>query len=94
MGFKFFEGELMESFAVRADNLEFVSQSLSDLVPTLQKAIYSEDEITAEELEAVSNYVEELNRVAFRRANPLKGFWFKVTLHVKPKHHRMIWSFE
>ena len=94
MGFKFFEGELMEEFAIRADNLEFVSQSLSALVPSLQKAIYSEAPMSAEELEAVSAYVEELNRVAFRRANPLKGFWFKLTLHVKPKHSRMIWSFK
>ncbi len=94
MGFKFFEGELLEEFATRADNLEFVSQSLSELVPLLQKAIYSEAEMTPEELEAVSSYVEELNRVAFRRANPLKGFWFKMTLHFKPKHHRMIWSFK
>ena len=94
MGFKFFEGELMEDFAVRADNLEFVSQSLSALVPSLQKAIYSDAEVTAEELEAAAAYVEELNRVAFRRANPIKGFWFKLTLHIKPKHHRMIWSFK
>ncbi len=94
LGFKFFEGELLEDFAIRADNMEFVSLSLSDIVPILQKGIYSEDALTVEEHAAVYAYVKELDRAAFRRANPIKAFWYKLTLHWKPKHQKMIWSFK
>lgn len=94
MGFKFFEGEMLEEFATRADNLEFVSLSLREIAPILQKALYSEEEMTAEELAAVADYVAELDKTAFRRANPIKGFWYKLTLQKKPKHRTMIWSFK
>ena len=50
--------------------------------------------MTAEELAAVADYVAELDKTAFRRANPIKGFWYKLTLQKKPKHRTMIWSFK
>lgn len=92
-GFKFFEGELLEDFARRSDNLELAPVSLSAVVPILQKALYSQAELTESEREAVADYVFALDKAVFRRANPFKAFWFKLTLQWKPKHKSMIWKF-
>lgn len=92
-GFKFFEGELLEDFARRADNLKLAPVELKPIVPILQKALYSDLPLTEAEREAVVEYVYALDKAVFRRANPFKAFWFKLTLKVKPRHKSMIWSF-
>lgn len=92
-GFKFFEGELLEDFARRVDNLELAPLPLKEIVPTLQKALYSEAELTEEERASVAEYVRALDRTSFRKANLFKKFWYKWTLRKKPKHTQMIWSF-
>ncbi|MBQ8894928.1 MAG: transglutaminase domain-containing protein [Clostridia bacterium] len=92
-GFKFFEGELLEDFARRSDNLKIAPEKLEPIVPILQKALYSQLPLTEEEREAVADYVFALDKVVFRRANPLKAFWYKLTLKVKPRHKAMIWDF-
>ena len=92
-GFKFFEGELLEDFARRSDNLKLAPEKLEPIVPILQKALYSELELTEEEREKVADYVFALDKAVFRRANPIKAFWFKITLAAKPSHKAMIWSF-
>ena len=93
-GFKFFEGEILEEFARRADNLEFTEQSISAIVPTLQKALYSPAEISEEERQTVASYVMELSKSAFRYANIFKKVWYMWTLWKKPKYAQMIWSFK
>lgn len=93
-GFKFFEGELLEEFARRADNLELAELPLSPIVPVLQKALYSPLEVSEEERQAVAAYVQALNKSSFRYANIFKKFWYKWTLWKKPKHPQMIWSFK
>ncbi|MBQ6823836.1 MAG: transglutaminase domain-containing protein [Clostridia bacterium] len=92
-GFKFFEGELLEEFARRSDNLQLAPEKLEPIVPILQKALYSDLPLTEEEREKVADYVFALDKVVFRRANPIKAFWYKLTLKVKPRHKAMIWSF-
>lgn len=92
-GFKFFEGELLEDFARRSDNLKLSPEQLAPVVPILQKALYSEVPITEEEREQVADYVFALDKAVFRRANPFKAFWYKLTLKLKPKHKAMIWKF-
>ncbi len=93
-GFKFFEGELLEEFARRADNLELAELPLSSIVPILQKALYSPLEVSTEERQAVADYVQALDKSSFRYANIFKKFWYKWTLWKKPKHPQMIWSFK
>ena len=93
-GFKFFEGELLEEFARRADNLELAALPLTSIVPILQKALYSPMEVSDEERQAVAAYVQALNKTSFRYANIFKKFWYKWTLWKKPKHPQMIWSFK
>lgn len=92
-GFKFFEGELLEEFARRSDNLELSPVPLSPVVPILQKALYSNLPLTEQEREAVANYAVALDKAVFRRANPFKAFWFKLTLKWRPNHKSMIWKF-
>lgn len=91
---RFFEGELLEEFAVRADNLKFVHIRLQAVVPIFQKALYSDLPLAEEERSLAADYVEALDRAAFNRANIFKGFWFKWTLWVKPRYKKMIWRFE
>ena len=91
---KFFEGELLEEFAVRADNLKFVHIRLQAVAPIFQKALYSEADVTEEERALVADYVEALDRAAFARAGLLKGIWYRWTLWVKPRYKKMIWRFE
>lgn len=93
-GFKFFEGELLEEFARRADNLELAPLPLTDIVPILQKALFSQVEVTEEERQAVAEYVNALAKPSFRYANIVKKLWYKWTLWKKPKHAQMIWSFK
>lgn len=92
-GFKFFEGELLEEFAKRSDNLQLAPEKLLPIVPILQRALYSECAITEEERELVADYVFALDKAVFRRANPIKAFWYKLTLTWKPTHKAMIWKF-
>ncbi len=94
MGFRFFEGELLEDFARRADNLRFTKQPLSAVLPILQKALYSNLTLTEEERAAVVAYVTELDEVAFSCANPFKGLWYRWTLWVQPRYKSMMWRFE
>ncbi len=91
--FMFFEGELLEGFAQRADNLKLASIPLSPIVPILEKALYSELAISEEEREAVATYVRALDRAVFKRVNPFRAFWYKLTLHHKPRHKALIWYF-
>ncbi len=92
--FKFFEGELLEDFAVRADNLRLAELPLRPIIPILQKRLYSELEISEEERAAVADYVEALNKAAFRRRNPLRAFWYRLTFRKKPDYKKMIWKFK
>jgi len=94
MGFCFFEGELLEDFARRADNLRFTKLKLTPVVPVLQKALYSELQLSEEERAMVVAYVKELDHVAFWEANPVKALWYRWTLWVKPRYKKMIWRFE
>ncbi len=93
-GFKFFEGELLESFAQRVDNLELAPLPMKPILPILQKALYSELELEQEERAQVAEFVEALDKKVFRSANPFKALWFRMTLRVKPRHHKMIWTFK
>ncbi len=93
-GFKFFEGELLESFAVRADNLQLTPQPMVPMVPLFQKALYSEQEMDEQERELAASFVEELDKELFKHCNPFKEVWFKFTLGWKPRHKSMIWKFE
>lgn len=93
-GFKFFEGELLEDFARRSDNLELAPLSLSAIVPILQKALYSEVDVSEEERQAVAEYVRALDKTSFRGINLFKKIWYKWTIRKKPKHVQMIWSFQ
>ncbi len=93
-GFKFFEGELLEDFVRRSDNLKLAPITLTSIVPILQKALYSESPVSEEELEAVEAYVLALDKAAFRYANIFKKVWYRWTLLHKPKHKNMIWSFK
>ncbi len=93
-GFKFFEGELLEDFAKRADNLYLAHYPLTPIVPLLQKAIYSDLSFTEEERDAVVLYAESLNVATFRKTNPFKAFWYRWFLGKKPAYKKMIWRFE
>lgn len=92
-GFKFFEGELLADFARRADNLQMAELPLSDIVPVLEKALYSPQPVTEEERETVLSYLHALDRAVFRRANPFRAFFYKLTLSRKPKYKALIWHF-
>ncbi len=93
-GFKFFEGELLESFARRADNLQLTPRPLMPMVPLFQKALYSEQEMDEQERELAASFVETLDKELFKHCNPFKEVWFKFTLGWKPRHKSMIWKFE
>ncbi len=93
-GFKFFEGELLEDFARRADNLYLSHYPLTPIVPLLQKAIYSDLSFTEEERDAVVTYAESLNATTFSKTNPFKAFWYRWILGKKPAYKTMIWRFE
>lgn len=92
-GFKFFEGELLEDFARRSDNLYLAHYPLSSIVPLLQRALYSDLSFTEEEREAVVTYVESLNATTFRATNPFKAFCYRWLLGSKPSYKKMIWRF-
>lgn len=92
-GFRFFEGELLEDFARRADNLKLAPEKLSLIVPTLQKALYSDQPVSEEERGAVLRYIQALDKASFRRVNPFKGYWYKLILGSKPRRKSMIWVF-
>ena len=92
-GFKFFEGELLEDFARRADNLQLAPIALAPIVPILEKSLYSPIEITEEERDAVATYLRALDKAVFKRANPFRAFWYKLTLQKKPRHKALIWHF-
>lgn len=92
-GFKFFEGELLESFARRADNLDLAPQKLSPVLPILQKALFGNMEIGEEERAKVADYVESLNKSMFLRY-PHKVPLYLFLMTRKPRHHKMIWKFK
>ena len=92
-GFKFFEGELLEDFARRADNLQLAPIALAPIVPILEKSLYSPIEITEEERDAVATYLRALDKAVFKRANPFRAFWYTLTLQKKPRHKALIWHF-
>ena len=92
-GFRFFEGELLEDFARRADNLKLAPEKLSLIVPILQKALYSDQPVSEEERGAVLRYIQALDKASFRRVNPFKGYWYKLILGSKPRRKSMIWVF-
>ncbi len=93
-GFKFFEGELLEDYAKRADNLKIVQDgSLAAIIPVFQKVLYSDLPATEEERAAVLSYVKALDRAVFRKANPFKAFCYKWILSRKPRHKGLIWNF-
>lgn len=91
--FKFFEGELLEDFAKRSDNLKLASVRLLPIVPILQRVLYSDCTVTEEERKRVADYVFALDKAAFRRANFFKAFWYKFTLKWRPSYKAMIWKF-
>jgi hypothetical protein len=93
-GFKFFEGELLESFARRVDNLELSPLPMMPLLPILQKAQFSDLELSEAEREQVLEFVLALDKKMFRSVNPFKALWYSITLRLKPKHQKMIWKFE
>lgn len=93
-GFKFFEGELLESFAQRVDNLELAPIPMKPIVPTLQKGLFGFEEISEEERESVVEFVEALDRKLFRKIDPIRGLWLTLFLTVKPSYKRMIWKFK
>ncbi len=93
-GFKFFEGEMLEEFARRADNLKLAPIALSSVMPIMQKARFSDLALTEEERNAVAEYVYALDKAAFRRANLFRAFWYRITLWWKPKYKAMIWKFK
>lgn len=93
-GIGLFEGELLEQFARRADNLQVSKIPLSEVLPIFQKALYSQLPIGEEEREKVVEYIEALNKAAFRKASPFKALWYRWTLWVKPRYKKTIWRFE
>lgn len=93
-GFKFFEGELLESFARRVDNLELSPLPMTPILPILQKALYSDLELAEEERAQVLEFVLALDKKMFRSVNPFKAIWCSITLRIKPRHEKMIWKFE
>jgi hypothetical protein len=93
-GFKFFEGELLESFAQRADNLELSPLPMQPIVPILQKGLYGTEEITEEQRAAVADYIEALAGRLFSTVNPIRRIWFTLLLTKKPRYKSMIWKFK
>ena len=93
-GFKFFEGELLESFAQRVDNLELAPLPMKPILPILQKALYSDLELAEKERAQVLEFVLALDKKMFRSVNPFKALWYSITLRLKPHHHKMIWTFK
>jgi transglutaminase-like putative cysteine protease len=92
-GFKFFEGELLESFAERVDNLQLAPTSMEAIVPILQKALFGNVEVTEQERMAVAEFAEALDRKIFRRYF-YKAPLYALILRVKPRHQSMIWKFK
>ncbi len=93
-GFRFFEGELLEDYAKRADNLRIVSEgSLTEIMPIFQKVLYSNLPATEEERAEVQAYVSALDKAIFRNANPFKAFFYKLILGRKPRRKGLIWNF-
>ncbi len=93
-GFKFFEGELLEDYAKRADNLRVVEgASLQAIVPLFQKVLYSDVPATEEERAAVYAYVQALDKSIFRNANPFVAFCHKWILGRKPRRKGLVWNF-
>ncbi len=93
-GFKFFEGELLESFAQRVDNLALAPLPMKPILPILQKALFSDLELSEEERKPVVDFVLALDKKMFRSVNPFKALWCSITLRAKPRHQKMIWKFE
>lgn len=91
--FKFFEGELPESFATRVDNLGIAPLPMQPIVPILQKAIYGAEEIAEEERVAVAEFTKALDRKLFGRVDPFRWLWYTVILDKKPTYKSMIWKF-
>lgn len=92
-GFKFFEGELLESFAQRVDNLGLTPLPMKPILPILQKALYSDLELEQQERAQVADFVLSADK-AFIRSNPIKAVWYCLTLRTKPRHQKMIWKFQ
>ncbi len=93
-GFKFFEGELLDSFAQRVDNLELAPLPMKPIAPVLQKALYATEEISEEERNAVAEFAEALARKFFRRVDPIRWILFTLLLTKKPHYKSMIWKFK
>ena len=93
-GFKFFEGELLESFAQRVDNLELAPLPMKPIVPILQKGLFGCEEMAEEERNAVAEFVEALDRKFFRRVDPIRWVLFTLILTKKPRYKSMIWKFK
>ncbi|MBQ9953296.1 MAG: transglutaminase domain-containing protein [Clostridia bacterium] len=93
-GFKFFEGELLESFAQRVDNLSISPLPMKPIVPALQKALYGTEEIGEEERDAVAAFTKALDRKLFGRVEPIRWLWITFNLDKKPRYKAMIWKFK
>ncbi|MBQ7935395.1 MAG: transglutaminase domain-containing protein [Clostridia bacterium] len=92
-GFRFFEGELLEDFARRADNLMPFLIKLEYVIPHIQKVLYSDAPISEEERAIVVSYVEALDEDTFARVNSFKCFVYKWILEWKPRYKKLIWRF-
>lgn len=93
-GFKFFEGELLESFAQRVDNLGISPLPMKPIVPALQKALYGTEEVGEEERDAVAEFTKALDRKLFGRVEPIRWLWITFNLNKKPRYKAMIWKFK
>ncbi|MBQ7970813.1 MAG: hypothetical protein IJ294_00475, partial [Clostridia bacterium] len=91
---KFFEGELLESFAQRVDNLSISPLPMKPIVPALQKALYGTEEIGEEERDAVAAFTKALDRKLFGRVEPIRWLWITLNLNKKPRYKAMIWKFK
>ena len=93
-GFRFFEGELWEDFARRADNLKITPEPLLPMARLLQKALYANQDITEEDRVRIAEFLCKFDRELFRRTNIFKAVWYRYTFHWKPRRKRLIWNFK
>ena len=79
-------GELPESFAHRVDKKIYTDLKLSDIIEILERAEYSDNEVSYDEAERVLNYLNELAIFANKRLNIFKKLYLKLTVKRKPRY--------